>query len=501
MERAVMRRGLAAAALVVAVSTIETGADQGAWFASGRAAVEQALLLQPAGDRARNVILFVGDGMGVSTVTAARILEGQLRGEPGEEHVLAFERLPYLALSKTYSVNQQVSDSAPTATAMMTGVKTNDAVIGLDEGAVRAQHATAAGRELTTLLELAEDAGLGTGIVTTARLTHATPAAAYAHTVERDWEDDATLAPAARRDGFADIAKQFVQFSRGDGIEVALGGGRSQFLPRTTVDPEYPRFSGNRRDGRNLIEEWSARSRHGAFVWNKAGFDEVDPARVERLLGLFEPSHMQYEHDRPRDGAGEPSLTEMTAKALDILARNPRGYFLLVEGGRIDHAHHAGNAYRALTEAIELSNAVRLARARTNPADTLIIVTADHSHTLTVAGNATRGNPILGPVIDNDVHGKPTGELEVDLLGRAYTTLGYRNGQGYFEARRRFDVAFTDTADPNYRQDALTPLVQETHAGEDVAIYAGGPAAQLFHGVLEQHVIFHVMAHALRLAR
>lgn len=250
-------RALASAALVAAATTAVGGQDR--WFSSGRAAVEQALLVQPAGDRARNVILFVGDGMGISTVTAARILEGQRRGGPGEENVLAFEQLPYLALSKTYSVNQQVADSAPTATAMMTGVKTNDAVIGLDERAVHGQHATAAGHELTTLLELAEDAGLGTGIVTTARLTHATPAAAYARTVERDWEDDAALSPAARRDGFPDIAKQLVQFSRGDGIDVALGGGRSHFLPRATADPEYPRLEGRRRDGRNLVEEWTAR--------------------------------------------------------------------------------------------------------------------------------------------------------------------------------------------------------------------------------------------------
>ena len=103
--------------------------------------------------------------MGISTVTAARILEGQRRGAPGEEHSLSFERLPYLALSKTYSVNQQVADSAPTMTAMVTGVKTKDSALSVDQHTSRDDHATVAGHELTTLLELAEDAGLSTGLV------------------------------------------------------------------------------------------------------------------------------------------------------------------------------------------------------------------------------------------------------------------------------------------------------------------------------------------------
>ena len=127
---------------------------------------------------AKNVILFVGDGMGISTVTAARILEGQLRGESGEENQLSFEKFPYVALSKTYTVDQQTQDSAPTMTAMVTGVKTNDRTISVDQfvkfaepdGAIVKQHA------LKTVLEMAEEKGLSTGVVTTTRVTHATPA-------------------------------------------------------------------------------------------------------------------------------------------------------------------------------------------------------------------------------------------------------------------------------------------------------------------------------------
>ena len=496
-------------------------ADQ--WYADGQATLDAALRMPRPGLRATNVILFVGDGMGISTVTASRILEGQLQGGKGEDHQLSFETLPYLALSKTYSANQQVSDSAPTMTAMLTGVKTSDGILSLDQSAVHNDFASAAGHTLTTLLERAEDAGLSTGIVSTARLTHATPAATYAHTVNRDWEDDAATPESARKAGYPDIARQFVELRHGDGIDVALGGGRAQFLSNTASDPEYPRLKGSRLDGRDLTLEWTGKHRRSRYVWNEEQFRSVDGSNTDHLLGLFEPSHMQYEHDRKRDPAGEPSLTEMTAKAIDILSRNPRGYFLMVEAGRIDHAHHAGNAFRALTDTIELSNAVRLAMRRTRQDDTLIVVTADHSHGLTLAGSATRGNPILGLVRDNNDDGTPSTYPQLDLLGKPYTTLAYRDGPGYSggsstqpEGPKRFphapravsemprsrpDLTWRDTQDPDYMQEISVPLASESHSGEDVAIYAGGPASHLFHGVREQNYVFHVMSHALRLTR
>jgi alkaline phosphatase len=109
---------------------------------------------------------------------------------------------------------------------------------------------------------------------------------------------------------------------------------------------------------------------------------------------------MQYEHDRTISGkANEPALSEMTTKAIDILAKNKKGYFLMVEAGRIDHAHHAGNAYRALSETVALSDALRATLAKVDLNNTLVIVTADHSHTFTISGYPARGNPILGKVI------------------------------------------------------------------------------------------------------
>lgn len=468
------------------------------WTEAGLAAIDRAARLGAHHrERAKNVILFVGDGMGVSTVTAARILEGQQRGRPGEENALSFERFPYLSLVKTYSVNQQTSDSAPTMTAMVTGVKTKDGILALDEDVVRGDHTTVRGNELTTILELAEARGLATGIVSTARITHATPAACYAHSPERDWESDAELSEAARAAGFPDIARQLVEFSHGDGIEVVLGGGREYFLPVELADPENAGATGRRTDGRDLTKHWLKQKR-AAYVWNKQAFDAVDPHKTDHLLGLFERSHMQYEADRARDTAGEPSIAEMTAKAIDVLKRRDEGFFLMVEGGRIDHAHHAGNARRALEDTIALAEAVKVALEKTDERDTQILVTADHSHVLTIAGYPARGNDILGKVITLDDRGEIAEGYALDGARKPYTTLSYANGPGYREGERP-DLTDVDTGALSFLQEAAVPLAAETHAGEDVALYARGPSAQLVHGSQEQTIGFYVMAHALGL--
>jgi len=486
------------------------------WFRNGRAAVEKARAEKPVEGRAKNVILFLGDGMGIATVTAARILEGQQRGLSGEENQLAFERLPYVALSKTYSANQQTSDSAPTMSAIVSGIKTNDGLISVNERVAREDFRAVAANSTRTLLERAEARGMATGVVTTARLTHATPAACYAHSPDRDWESDSDQSAAANAAGFPDIARQLIEFPAGDGLEVAFGGGRAKFIPKSARDPEYPELAGERSDGRDLTAEWVKRRPGSAYAWNRAQFEALDAARVSHALALFEPSHMKYEHDRPGDAAGEPSLAEMTDKALAIVGRNPKGYFLMVEGGRIDHGHHAGNAYRALTDTIAFTRAVDLAMRRTDPRDTLIIVTADHSHTLHIAGYPKRGNPILGKVVEA---GHADDDYAHDALGKPYTTLGYANGPGYpGEAAaqpagpKRFphagkgykgvrdgrpDLDGVDTTLPDYMQESAIPMPGETHGGEDVAIYARGPQAHLVRGVLEQNVIYHIMAEAL----
>ncbi len=472
------------------------------WRRDGLAAIERAKKLDYKRRKAKNVILFVGDGMGISTLTAARILEGQMRGESGEENLMSFERFPFSALSRTYSVNQQTSDSAPTMSAIITGIKTDEGILSVNQNVVFNDYKTVKGNETISLLSLAEQAGKSTGIISTARLTHATPAACYAHSPNRNWESDSDIfntAKDAYEAKFPDIARQLIEYPYGDGLEVALGGGRTMFLPKEISDPEYADKKGVRRDGRNLTQEWKTKFSGGEFVWNKQQFDAIDAKKSKHLLGLFEPSHMQYEHDRPQDKSGEPSLSEMTAKSIDILAQNKKGFFLMVEAGRIDHAHHEGNAYRALRDAVALSDAVRTAQSKVDLKDTLIIVTADHSHTFTISGYPARGNNILGLVHDVDNKGEYSETPSTDTNKKPYTTLNYANGRGY--KKDRPNLTQEQVTNSDYKQEAILPLADETHGGEDVGIFAVGANAFMIHGVMEQNWIFYVMQEALQLKK
>lgn len=485
------------------------------WFRAGAAAAQRARGADTG--TARNVIVFIGDGMSIGTIAAARILEGQRNGASGEEQRLSFEDFPYTALSRTYSVDAQTPDSAATMSAIMTGVKTRFGVISVDQNARRSNCASANGRASVTALELAASAGMATGIVTTTEITHATPAAAFGHSPERDWQSDAAMPAAARAEGCIDLARQLVEFDLGSRIDIALGGGRGAFLPNSMSDPEYAKRNGERADGRNIVDEWLAQG-NTRYLWNATQFAALDPAAPERVLGLFEPGHMRYVHDRPNDGAGEPSLAEMTRLAIAKLARNTKGYLLIVESGRIDHAHHASNAFRALNETIALSDAVRVADDATSPDDTLILVTADHGHVMTFAGYPARGNPILGKVRGRTDEGPPNEKLARDRTGRTYTTLGYGNGSGYTGASNlqpegskrfphepsRFEPATAgrpilddiDTEHPDYLQETTVPLKSETHSGEDVAVFARGPGGEGVRGSLEQNVLFHLIVQA-----
>jgi alkaline phosphatase len=156
-------------------------------------ALAKALAVNPRTGKAKNVILFLGDGMGISTMVASRIYEGQQRGVDGESNSLSFEKLPWTALSKTYSHDTQVTDSAAGITAITTGVKTRNKVIGLSGAAKPEVCATEAGTRVETIAELAKAHGLSAGAVTTTRITHATPAGVYAHTAYRDWEGDGDM--------------------------------------------------------------------------------------------------------------------------------------------------------------------------------------------------------------------------------------------------------------------------------------------------------------------
>ena len=481
------------------------------WFRAGAA---KAAAHGAMDGRAKNVIIFIGDGMSLTTVAAARIFEGQRLGGPGENHSLAWETFPATGLIRTYNTDMQTPDSAGTMSAIATGAKTRAGVLSIGQSAARGDCVGARAAPLLTLWELASVSDMATGVVTTTGVTHATPGATFSHSAERNWENDAELSEQARAEGCIDIARQLVQTAYVRGFDVLLGGGRQHFFPAAQRDPEYDDQTGAREDSLDLVKQWQHRHPGGVYVWNRAQF-EAAPADAP-LLGLFEPGHMQYEHDRPNDRAGEPSLAEMTRAAITRLSRNRNGYVLLVEGGRIDHAHHGGNAYRALVDTLALSDAVRVADQTTSAEDTLILVTADHSHTLNFVGYPMRGNPILGKVRGGSGE-QLSGELATDGIDLPYTTLGYANGPGYTgasnsqpagpktyphtgrdytPAKGRPDLSDVDTEAPNYMQEAMFPTSSETHGGDDVGIWARGPGSAAVRGSVEQNAIFHLIVQA-----
>ncbi|MEM9233434.1 MAG: alkaline phosphatase, partial [Pseudomonadota bacterium] len=389
-----------------------------------------------------------------------------------------------------------------TATAMLSGHKTRAGVINVDQTVLRGNCASAEGKRLESILSVAHDTQRRVGIVSTARITHATPASLYASSPDRGWEADTDLPGDAA--SCTDIASQLIEAAGTRPIDVVLGGGREKFVGENATDPEYTDEKGNRGDGRDLTAEWIALAEDNQYVWNRDDFDALDPADDGQVLGLFEPSHMQYEADRSEDEAGEPSIAEMTGFAIDKLSRNGEPFFLLVEGGRVDHGHHGGNAFRALTDMIAFDEAVAIALEKTQAEDTLIIVTADHGHTLVFQGYPQRGNPILGLVRGVNREGEPGTSPNPAADGKPYTTLAYGNGPGSPFARPDGDgpverpfVNDEEAQSRDYRQQAAIPSFSETHGGQDVAIYARGPQAHLLTGVVEQSFIYYVMREAM----
>jgi alkaline phosphatase len=459
----------------------------------GSAAVPALADDAPAEPRAKNVILFIGDGMGISTITAARIYEAQKRGETGEENSLSFEKFDNVALVKTYNTDAQVPDSAGTATAMHSGVKTRIGVLGIGPDAEKGVCADALAHPLPLLGEEVKRRGLALGIVTTTRLTHATPASVITRSADRDWEADAAIPADQQGQGCKDIALQLAEAD----FDVALGGGTAVFYGKDVGK----QWGGRRSDSAaDLPAAWAARS-GGVVVKDTASL--LAAAMDKPVLGIFNPSHLTYMADRKVDSP-EPTLTDMTAQAIARLKSNPNGFYLMVEGGRIDHAHHGGQAGYALEETVEFARAVQWAVDNTDPAETLIMVTADHSHVLTIAGYPQRGNDILGLVVPPMGRGEDGGDGSPALAldGKPYTTLGYANGPGAVHGHADDDgdgehgrpLPQTGIA---ARQQATVPLGSETHGGEDVALYATGPGADRVRGVIEQNVIYAIIRKAL----
>ncbi|MGE6166591.1 alkaline phosphatase [Aeromonas rivipollensis] len=439
-------------------------------------------LSQAQASDAKNVILFIGDGMGPSVLTATRLYK------VGEEGDLEMMKLPRSARIKTFSHDAQTTDSAPSMAAYTTGVKMNNEVIAMssDTQAVAPSKDINGnkginncsgdnGTPVPTILELAKAAGKSVGAVTTTELTHATPAATYSHICHRD----AAYA----------IAEQAVpggagfNAALGDGVDVLMGGGANHWTPYSASN------KGGRADGRDLTAELSAQGYQ--YVTTQSDLAKIESGK---LLGLFSAkSHLDYELDRVAKGAAntQPSLSEMTAKAIDLLSQNSQGYFLMVEGGRIDHALHATNAKRSLTDAVALDEAVKTALGKVDLTDTLIVVTADHDHTMTINGYSAKGNPVLDLVKNGD------GSTQNDVDGKPFTTLVFGNGPN--RADLRPTLTSNQVMGDDYLQETGVKLGSETHGGGDVMLFAGGAGSGRFKGTLDNTLVFGKLREALGL--
>jgi alkaline phosphatase len=347
-----------------------------------------------------NIILFIGDGMGSAHRLAARW------ATVGETGMLSMDDMATHGWAQTGSANDPVTDSAAAATAMSTGVKTNNGVVGMD----------ADFNIVFSILEEAKSRGKMVGLVTTTQLTHATPAAFAAHISNRNF--------------MTGIADQMLDAE----VDVILGGGEDEFIPDTEIGC-YPE-AGERNDGRNLLTEAIALGY--TYVCEPADFSAVDPASTIRLLGLFADEGM------PRPFS--PSLAEMTQKAIDILSKSTKGFFLMVEGGQIDWASHSNDADNAISDTIELDNAVKVARDYILvDNDTLVIVTADHetggmSVSLSSSGASGEDGPFGRPdgkdfYINWATTSHTASDVPVTALGPSSNML-----TGTFENTHIFDV-------------------------------------------------------------
>ncbi|MDR1652028.1 MAG: alkaline phosphatase [Synergistaceae bacterium] len=450
----------------------------------------------PQKQQAKNVILFIGDGMGLPSRQIARILSkgissGKYNG------LLEMEQLNEgTALISTSGYDSLVTDSANAASAYATGHKTVVNAMGVYENSDKdpLKHP-----KVQNLAELARAAGMSVGLVSTANITDATPAAFVAHTRRRAEQNF--------------IAGEMLK------ADVILGGGSRQFLPQSTPGSQ-------RKDDRNLIEEFE--SKGYVFAGDRA---ELAAAKGDKILGLFNLDNMNVYIDREMlkdpavlgDFTNQPNLMEMTKKAIDVLSANESGFFLMVEGACIDKQIHAMDWERAAYDTIEMDRAVGIARqfAEKN-GSTLIVVTADHSHGTSITGTyhekdgktgrhavrtyASAGYPTFS---DADKDGFPDSPAPDVTLA-----VQYANHPDYYEGFKFHPrpvspaIMSGDAAVGNASRDpdgtfypGNIPLgeSQEVHAADDVPLSAGGPGADYFKGVMENTEVFFGIVRALGL--
>jgi alkaline phosphatase len=466
----------------------------------------------------RNVILFVGDGLGPAQTaygsSYARDVEGR---RLNIDRLMELGNTGYVFLQTYDSV---VMDSAASASQMATGITARSETLAVEPEGYRLQ----------TILEWAEERGLSTGLVTTTRLTHATPAAFATHQISRYVDEQ-------------DIANDMISEPE---IEVLLGGGARAFVPRGKRVSEVlagipPVLDGDsrRKDDRNLVEEAEA---NGYTVARDRESLDKAVAHPEKVLGLFSASHLPYVLDRTNENlSGVPSLDEMTEAALAILGTNEEGFFLLVEGGRIDHAGHDNDAGTMLHEILEFDEAVGVGmRYQSLHPETLIVVTADHATGGFSFTYSLRPEPWEITLANGETYNSRwnyPGKKELEILGRQKMSferiLGrvdsdpdrlieeveratglrmtreeaeqvlLRNDEGHAETRdfREFYVDY-DSSPMCLLGRALarhTSVVWSTggHTSDPVFAFGAGPGAEKLCGMYPNTHLFHVMKEAL----
>ena len=393
------------------------------------------------GAKARSAVLFIGDGLGIAEVTATRVARG---GSAGSLHL---DRMPHTALLRTFSADSPVTDSAAAATALACGRKTASGVLGQDDSAIYGKQD---GSRLESIALWAKKRRLRVGLVTTTRVTHATPAAFYAATNDRDRERD--------------IARQ----ASSSPIDLLLGGGRAFFRPGPPVegDPGW-----DAADNEDL--EARARARGFEVVDSAAALRAV--ASLERpILGLFADSHLPYEAP-PGAARTAPTIVEMTRFAIGALGAGGRPFFLMVEGGRIDHAAHANWARTIIDETAAFDDAVGAAIGMLDPRTTLVLATADHE----TGGLAVNGYP----------------EESAGILGKTpggsddppYSVISFASGPGITGQTREAPYGADDP-----RPSGLH-LKSAAHTGTDVALYGWGAGADAVRGTLDNTAVYAIL--------
>jgi alkaline phosphatase len=410
----------------------------------------------------RNIILFVGSGMGFNTLTAARIYSV---GESGD---LTIDTLPESAFVKTYSNDRQVTDESAAMSALLSGRKANS-------GALSVQGCPD-GKPAPTLLELAAQRGMGTGLVSNVPVTDALVAPAFVHGCSHP---GGAVAAAALVPGGAGF-----NTALGKGIDVILGGGAADFTQRA--------------DGRDLLAE--LRAQDYAHVQNLSELDMPQAARSKRLVGLFAPRDMAG--DTARDVSKQPNMSQLTSEAIERLARDGKGFVLVVASGLIDRAAHQSDARMVLEEVTALDKALRTAvdsMQRRDPGlkNTLIVATASHDSTLVMNGYSiiTGKTTATEPGVLGLLRSYSNGKIYKDNDGAPFTIIGFGNGPNRVDGKRPATLDAATVAAPHYQYESVIRMAPDatTHGGTDVYLGAIGAGAERFRGTLDNTEVFNLI--------